>query len=384
MANYTYDEIHQQPAMWRKELKALLANKAEVSAFMHKYLTPDTDVVLTGAGTSAFIGDALLPVMRGMWRNVRSVPTTDLITHSEYLLDKERPLLMISFARSGNSPESVGAVNLANKLCKNVAHVYISCNKIGNLAQQAEPTPAPSQKGGEKNPENILLLLLPEETDDKSLAMTSSFSTMLLTCLMLGHIDTLEQDADEIEKTAKNAEAVINEYEEKLKGIGERPFERGVFLGSGALKGIAEECHLKLQELTDGAVVCKFDSFLGFRHGPKAVVNDKSLVVYLMTDKEDVQRYERDLVKQVDANNNPVAQVIVIAGKEPELPGVKADLVVKMPFGPKENDFYGIVPYVLVGQLLGFYASKAHGLNPDAPSVSGNIHRVVEGVTIYE
>ena len=384
MANYTYDEIHQQPAMWRKELKALLANKAEVSAFMHKYLTPDTDVVLTGAGTSAFIGDALLPVMRGMWRNVRSVPTTDLITHSEYLLDKERPLLLVSFARSGNSPESVGAVNLANKLCKNVAHVYITCNKNGKLAMQANGENGDQVDLLNGGKDNILLLLLPEETDDKSLAMTSSFSTMLLTCLMLGHIDTLEHDADEIEKTAKNAEAVINEYEEKLKGIGERPFERGVFLGSGALKGIAEECHLKLQELTDGAVVCKFDSFLGFRHGPKAVVNDKSLVVYLMTDKEDVQRYERDLVKQVDANNNPVAQVIVIAGKEPELPGVKADLVVKMPFGPKENDFYGIVPYVLVGQLLGFYASKAHGLNPDAPSVSGNIHRVVEGVTIYE
>ena len=378
MANYTYDEIHQQPAMWRKELKALLANKAEVSAFMHKYLTPDTDVVLTGAGTSAFIGDALLPVMRGLWRNVRSVPTTDLITHAEYLLDKERPLLMISFARSGNSPESVGAVNLANKICKNVAHVYITCNKNGKLAQQA----VESQKSKEES--NILLLQLPEETDDKSLAMTSSFSTMLMTCLMLGHIDTLEQDADEIEKTAKNAEVVIAEYEEKLKAIAERPFERGVFLGSGALKGIAEECHLKLQELTDGAVVCKFDSFLGFRHGPKAVVNDKSIVVYLMNDKESVLRYERDLVKQVDANNKPVAQIIVIAGNAPELPGVKADLVVKMPYGPKENDFYGIVPYVLVGQLLGFYASKAHGLNPDAPSVSGNIHRVVEGVTIYE
>ena len=378
MANYTYDEIHQQPAMWRKELKALLANKAEVSAFMHKYLTPDTDVVLTGAGTSAFIGDALLPVMRGLWRNVRSVPTTDLITHAEYLLDRERPLLMISFARSGNSPESVGAVNLANKICKNVAHVYITCNKNGKLAQQA----VESQKSKEES--NILLLQLPEETDDKSLAMTSSFSTMLLTCLMLGHIDMLEHDADEIEKTAKNAEVVIAEYEEKLKAIAERPFERGVFLGSGALKGIAEECHLKLQELTDGAVVCKFDSFLGFRHGPKAVVNDKSIVVYLMNDKESVLRYERDLVKQVDANNKPVAQIVVIAGNAPELPGVKADLVVKMPYGPKENDFYGIVPYVLVGQLLGFYASKAHGLNPDAPSVSGNIHRVVEGVTIYE
>ena len=369
---FTFNEIHQQPAMWRKELKALLEKQDAISAFMHKYLTPDTDIVLTGAGTSAFIGDALQPVMRGMWHNVRSVATTDIITHANYLLNPEKPLLLVSFARSGNSPESVGAVNLANKLCKNVAHVYITCNKNGKLALQAE------------GKDNILLLLLPEETDDKSLAMTSSFSTMLLTCLMLSHIDTLDKDLEMIEKTAKNAEAVIAEYEDKLKEIASRPFERGVFLGSGALKGIAEECHLKLQELTDGAVVCKFDSFLGFRHGPKAVVNSKSIVVYLMTEQEDVQRYERDLVKQVDANNTPVAQIIVIAGKAPELEGVKADLVVKMPYGPKENDFYGIVPYVLVGQLLGYYASLAHGLNPDAPSVSGNIHRVVEGVTIYE
>ena len=370
--SFTFNEIHQQPAMWRKELKALLEKKEGIRAFMHKYLTPETDIVLTGAGTSAFIGDALCPVMRGMWRNVRSVPTTDIVTHSEFLLDAERPLLLVSFARSGNSPESVAAVNLANKVCKNVAHIYITCNKNGKLALQAE------------GKENVLALLLPEETDDKSLAMTSSFSTMLLTCLMLGHIDRLEEDAEMIEKTAKNAECVIAEYEEKLKEIASRPFERGVFLGSGALKGIAEECHLKLQELTDGAVVCKFDSFLGFRHGPKAVVNSKSIVVYLMTEQEAVQRYERDLVKQVDANNKPVAQIIVIAGKKPELPDVKADLIVQMPFGPKENDFYGIVPCVLVGQLLGFYASLAHGLNPDAPSVSGNIHRVVEGVTIYE
>ncbi len=375
---FTFNEIHQQPAMWRKELAALLDAQDEIRAFMHQYLTPETDIVLTGAGTSAFIGDAIEPVMRGMWRNVRAVPTTDLITHAEYLLDAERPLLLISFARSGNSPESVGAVKLANKLCKNVAHIYITCNKNGKLAQQA----VESQKS--KVESNILLLLLPEETDDKSLAMTSSFSTMLLTCLMLGHIDTLEQDKEMIEKAVKNAEAVIAGYEEQLKEIASRPFERGVFLGSGALKGIAEECHLKLQELTDGAVVCKYDSFLGFRHGPKAVVNSKSIVVYLMTDEEKVMRYERDLVRQVDANNKPVAQVIVISGRDPEMEEVKADLVVKMPYSKAETDFYGIVPYVLVGQLLGFYASLAHGLNPDAPSVSGNIHRVVEGVTIYD
>jgi len=376
---FTFNEIHQQPAMWRKELEALLDAQDEIRAFMHQYLTPETDIVLTGAGTSAFIGDAICPVMRGMWRNVRAVPTTDLITHAEYLLDAERPLLLISFARSGNSPESVGAVKLANKLCKNVAHIYITCNKNGKLAKDVQGDNVQCTKESNK-----LLLLLPEETDDKSLAMTSSFSTMLLTCLMLGHIDTLEQDKEMIEKAVKNAEAVIAGYEEPLKEIASRPFERGVFLGSGALKGIAEECHLKLQELTDGAVVCKYDSFLGFRHGPKAVVNSKSIVVYLMTDEEKVMRYERDLVRQVDANNKPVAQIIVISGRKPEMPEVKADLVVELPYSKAETDFYGIVPYVLVGQLLGFYASLAHGLNPDAPSVSGNIHRVVEGVTIYD
>lgn len=371
MKSFTFQEIHQQPQMWRKQYESMLAQRDRIVEFLNQYLTPQTDVVLTGAGTSAFIGDAIEPVMRGIWTNVRAVPTTDLITHAEYLLDSERPLLLISFARSGNSPESVGAVNIANKLCKNVAHIYITCNKDGKLA-------------AESGKDNILLILLPEETDDKSLAMTSSFSTMLLTCLMLGHINSLEHDKALIEAAVKNAEAVISGYEDKLEAIAERKFERGVFLGSGALKGIAEECHLKLQELTDGGVVCKFDSFLGFRHGPKAVVNDHSIVVYLMTDDEKVQRYERDLVRQVSGNNKPVAQVVVAAGQKPALDDVHSDLTVMMPYGKQETDFYGIVPYVLVGQLLGFYASLAHGLNPDAPSVSGNIHRVVEGVTIYE
>ena len=142
---FTFNEIHQQPAMWRKELKALLEKQEEVSAFMHKYLTPDTDIVLTGAGTSAFIGDALQPVMRGMWHNVRSVATTDIITHANYLLNPEKPLLLVSFARSGNSPESVGAVNLANKLCKpfakHFATTFPECAEA--LGAKAEMTGTP-------------------------------------------------------------------------------------------------------------------------------------------------------------------------------------------------------------------------------------------------
>lgn len=371
METFTYSEILQQPAVWQEEFRSLVVQKKQVSTFLRKYLKADTDVVLTGAGTSAFIGDAIAPMLRKSWKNVRAVSTTDLITHAEEYLDAERPLLLISFARSGNSPESVGAVDLANKICRNIAHIYITCNKDGHLAKAGSA-------------DNVLTLLLPEKTNDKSLAMTSSFSTMLLTCLMLAHIDNIEAEAERIAATADNAQYIIANSREAIEQIAGRGFERGIFLGSGQMKGIAEECHLKLQELTDGAVVCKYDSFLGFRHGPKAVVNTKSIVVYLMQEDELVQRYERDLVKQVDANNKLVAQIIVSAGKKIEVSGVKEDLQVAMPNGMDKTGEYGMLPYVLVGQLLGFYTSIAHGLCPDTPSVSGNISRVVEGVTIYK
>lgn len=367
---FTHKEILQQPSAWLKEYDALVAQKETIRTFLAKYKTAETDIVLTGAGTSAFIGDAIAPVLRKEWENVRAVATTDLVTNAANYLDAQKPLLLISFARSGNSPESVAAVELANRLCPQIAHIYITCNRNGHLAQTGKA-------------DNVLTLLLPEETDDKSLAMTSSFSTMLLTCLMLSRIDYIENEKEAVERTAANAQVIIDQYEEELHRIATRPFERAVFLGSGPMKGIAEECHLKLQELTDGAVVCKFDSFLGFRHGPKAVVNDRSIVVYLMQDQEEIQRYERDLVQQVDANNKLVAQVVVIAGKRIEIAGVREDLQVVMPYSSAETSIYGLVPYVLVGQLLGYYTSLAHGLNPDTPSVSGNISRVVEGVKIY-
>lgn len=370
METNTFREILQQPQMWLEEFGRLKAQQSEISAFLAKYATDQTDVVLTGAGTSAFIGDALVPMLRhGRFANCRAVATTDLITHTASFISKEKPLLLISFARSGNSPESVGAIRLINAHCKHVAHIFITCNAQGALAQMPKA-------------DNILSILLPEKTNDLSLAMTSSFSTMLMSCLVLSHIDELDAQEAKVRAMAENAQYILDHCQESLREIAGRGFLRGIFLGSGPMKGIAEECHLKLQELTDGAVVCKFDSFLGFRHGPKAVVNADSVVVYLGSDDESVQRYERDLIRQIDGNNTLKAQVAVCQGRKMDT-GVQYDLEIVMPNGSEVTGAYGYLPYVLVGQLLGFYTSLAHNLCPDAPSVSGNISRVVEGVTIY-
>lgn len=368
--HYTYSEIMQQPLMWQREFDRIKADRKRIETFVSRYVDGGYEVIFTGAGTSAYIGDVLeVAVADTIFRGARSVATTDLITHPTAYFSPERKVLLISFARSGNSPESMGAVTLADSICgDNIAHIFITCNEKGRLAQIA-------------GRENCLLLLLPPETDDKSLAMTSSFSTMLLTALLLANIRGLEAQEAPIRSLVAHASGVLEKYDSAICGIAARDFSRAIFLGSGELKGIAEESHLKLQELTDGGVVCSFDSFLGFRHGPKAVVNGQSLLVYLLSGDPAVRRYEADLIRQINSNNHVVAMVAV--SPEPaEIPGVDFDLNVVLGDASAQG-IYRCIPYVFAAQLLGYYKSLARGLDPDAPSVSGNISRVVEGVTIY-
>lgn len=367
--NYTYCEIKQQPATWLSSYEIVHARKKEISGFVHKYLDEGYSVVLTGAGTSAYIGDALeCSLFYTIFRGARAIATTDIITNPNLYFDSKSKILLISFARSGNSPESVAAVNLVEKTAGKVAHIFITCNAEGELAKR---------KGS-----NILTVLLPPETNDKSLAMTSSYSSMLLTCSLISHIDTIDDDYPLVKTVADAVGKAIGRYENDIKEIAGRDFKRAVFLGSGPLKGVAEESRLKLQELTDGAVMCAFDSFLGFRHGPKAVVNQDTLLVYLLSPNADVRRYEMDLVNQINKGNKIKGAVAVYmkgcgANPAPWDLSVELDIPVSMP------SCYGAVAFVFVAQMLGLFKSMDLGLNPDTPSVSGNISRVVEGVTVY-
>ncbi len=366
---HTYGEIMQQPAMWLEEYGLLLREKGKIEAFLLKYLDEGYEIIFTGAGTSAYIGDILeVALSETLFRGGRSVPTTDLITNPYDYLSPERKTLMISFARSGDSPESLGAIKLANSICKQIGHIYITCNAEGELARTADR-------------ENTLLLLLPPETNDASLAMTSSFSTMLFTCMMIADIKNIEAQAPLVRSLVERSTGTLARFDDPIAEIARREFDRAVFLGSGELKGLAEESHLKLQEMTDGRVVCSFDSFLGFRHGPKAVVNERTILVYLFSGDPSVRRYESDLVKQLNSNNHVVAQ-IAVAEREEDVAEMSFDLTVGLD-GEGSQGIFKCIPYIFAAQLLGFYKSLELGLNPDSPSVSGNISRVVKGVTIY-
>ncbi|WP_288200691.1 SIS domain-containing protein [uncultured Parabacteroides sp.] len=360
----------QQPKMWLKVYELVLQQRVGIESFISQYTDRNYQIIYTGAGTSAYIGNILEIVLsESNFRGARSVSTTDLITNHHAYINENQPVLLISFARSGNSPESAGAIKIVNTHCKHTAHIYITCNKEGELAKNADK-------------ENTLLLLLPPETNDLGLAMTSSFSSMLLTALLVANIQHIDTQLPYIQSLTLKAQKVLSTYAPIIREIMKREFSRVVFLGSGELKGIAEESRLKLQELTDGKIVCQFDSFLGFRHGPKAIINKETVLVYLFSGDEHIRRYETDLVKQINTNNKVTAQIIV-SETPVKTTGIKSDLEVIFSEGDSPS-IYDCIPYVIVAQLMGFYKSLEIGLNPDTPSVSGNISRIVEGVILYD
>lgn len=368
---HTIREIEHQPKMWMETFGIVAAMKAEVERFVAgNQINRETRIVLTGAGTSAFIADtAACLFIRDGYDRARSVATTDIVSAPESFLSPDDKLF-VSFARSGNSPESVAAYSIARKYCRDARHLIITCNPDGCLARQADP-------------EKDCVVVLPDGTNDRSLAMTSSFSSMLVASLLCKNIATLDAERAKLEAAAAFAAHILeNDVQEALAGTTAKTVRRAVFLGSGALKGIACECHLKLQELTDGQIMCSFDSFLGLRHGPKAVINEETLVVYLLSDDPYTRQYEFDLIDQVDKENRPAGQIVVSLVPSGITEGIDYEIDAPASEALMAGE-YKYVPYVLAGQLLGYYFSLSKGLNPDAPSVRGTISRVVNGVTIY-
>jgi tagatose-6-phosphate ketose/aldose isomerase len=368
---HTAKEIVSQPDMWLETYKRVRKEKDQLLKFLEKALGEENAcVILTGAGSSAFIGEALSGFyQRKLQVSTRSIATTDIITHPEDYFIRSKPTLLISFARSGDSPESLATVKLADSHCDHLHQLIITCNKDGVLARKCHG-------------DNAYVFLLPEETNDISLAMTSSFSSMLLTGLMMLHLREIETLLPVIENICKCGNYIIHENLSKLKAISALNFKRAVFLGSGPLFGIAHESHLKVQELSDGKIVGKFDSFLGFRHGPRAVVDDFTLVTYLLALNGQVKQYEIDLIKSI--SDAPDKAIHVCVGNDVEKQGLNVDYIIGYPacISDVPVEFFSVF-CIIPAQIIGFFKSLEFGLNPDSPSKGGSITRVVQGVKIY-
>jgi len=369
-AYHTATEISGQPQLWLKTWLYLYNVRRELKDFLLPLYEKDhLQIILTGAGTSAYVGDVLQGVfLKDRKVQARSVATTDIVTHPGHYFHPQQTTLLISFARSGNSPESIKAVQLANEVCSRIFHLVITCNADGALAKEVKGT-------------NSFVFTLPPESNDLSLAMTGSFTSMLLSGLLIARLEELADLKDEVRRLADYGTKILQSYFPVLHEAAQLDFDRAVFLGSGIFQGIARESHLKLQELTDGQVICKFDTFLGFRHGPKAVITPHTLMVYLFSNRDYVQQYERDLVEAVV---NGQKGILGIGIMEHAISGVHLDShIILSDDGVRLDESLLTPAMVLPAQMIAFLKSIHLGLEPDNPSRSGTITRVVQGVKLY-
>lgn len=367
----TAKEIEQQPRVWRELYNILLRQKSKIVEFLHPILSKkDLRIILTGAGTSAFVGDSSEGYLRRKLKmDVEAIDTTDIVAAPQNFFFEDKPTLLISHGRSGDSPESLATIELAEKIIKDVYFLNITCNRDGKMAK------------GTIDKKNCLNVFMPEESNDDGFAMTSSFTCMLLTDLMLPHIEEIENEKDIFEKLADEAERIINEDSKIIEEISQNNYDRLIYLGSGSLKGCASEAALKSLELSHGDVNTNSNTPLGFRHGPKSAINDTTLIGFFVSNDVYTQKYDLDLINEI-VNEPGKRKLMAFLPSHISIRGINYVFRLKEDFETVDEAF--LTPlYIIYAQMLGFYKSLNLSITPDNPNPEGRVNRVVKGVTIY-
>ncbi|VOS55937.1 tagatose-6-phosphate ketose/aldose isomerase [Streptococcus pneumoniae] len=372
-AEITTREIYQQPDVWREAFEFYQAKREEIAAFLqeiadkHDYIK----VILTGAGTSAYVGDTLLPYFKEVYDerkwNFNAIATTDIVANPATYLKKDVATVLVSFARSGNSPESVATVDLAKSLVDELYQVTITCAADGKLALQAH--------GDDRN----LLLLQPAVSNDAGFAMTSSFTSMMLTALLVFDPTEFAVKSERFEVVSSLARKVLDKAE-GVKELVDLDFNRVIYLGAGPFFGLAHEAQLKILELTAGQVATMYESPVGFRHGPKSLINENTVVLVFGTTTDYTRKYDLDLVREV-AGDQIARRVVLLSDQAFGLENVKE---VVLGCGGVLNDIYRVFPYIVYAQLFALLTSLKVENKPDTPSPTGTVNRVVQGVIIHE
>lgn len=358
--SHTAREILQQPWTWRHTAAQLYREAEKLDASI-------VTILLHGAGTSDYVGRSVSDALRAhKGRLALAIPTTDFTLRPRDLFPPQGKASMVHFARSGNSPESAETLRIGLEVfADRASHWIVTCNADGELAAIAR-----------KHPDRCSLTVLHPATNDRGLAMTSSYSNMVIAGLWLS-LPTLLPTVAEL--LAQAVERLFDAQSDALFDIAGRGFERGFYLGDGALHAAALESSLKMQELTRGEVITKPDSYLGFRHGPISALTERSLVVAYLSSNPHIRRYENDLIRQLRTGT----LVLVGEGISDDL-RERAALCLDHPELAEIPETHKAPFAVAVGQLLAAFCAASRGIDVDNPAgKDGSYSRVVQGVTIY-
>jgi tagatose-6-phosphate ketose/aldose isomerase len=369
---HTPREIAQQAETWLATYEVFSERQAEIRQFVQaagigSEPPGQPTVFLVGAGTSDYVGRSLTQLLRRCWQcEVLAVPSTDLLTHASRWLVENRPYLWISFSRSGESPEGLAVIEQALKSSQRVRHLIVNCNQDSSMLRVI---------AGRKQ---ALGIALPDATHDRGLAMTSSFSNMVVFGHCLAHVGDPGAYLPVLGQLVRSARKFLDQAATKAADLANENFTSVCFIGSGPLKAVATESALKVLELTAGRVRTMSESALGLRHGPMAALDRQTLLIAFLSGDKKVREYEFDLLEEIGRKKLVGELVVVTPGS---IPAGCADRVLTIESAI--TDDYRPPLDVILGQLLGLFFSLRHGLKPDCPSPNGAISRVVENVKIH-
>jgi tagatose-6-phosphate ketose/aldose isomerase len=362
---YTLQEICQQPATWCDTARRV----ASVSHRLMNLLADCEWMVITGSGSSQYAGECVHPALQPRTRiPVFTLGGGWLLMEGSRGVPAAKPGLLVSLARSGDSPESTGAVELFLETEPLVRHLIVTCNESGRLATRFGDDP------------RVVVLQLDPRTNDRSLVMTSSFTNMVIACRALGCLGEMQSYIGEVDRLASAARDLLLLHTDTLAGVARGSFQRVVYLGAGCRFGAARESALKMLEMNCGRIFTMAETYLGLRHGPMCAIDENTMVVCFLDSGPLARAYEEDLISELDRKELG-ARRIIVGEKIPasllggynvglEIPGVTALGDENVP-----------VIDVLAGQLLAFFRCLASGLQPDLPSQV--ISRVVNGFTVH-
>jgi tagatose-6-phosphate ketose/aldose isomerase len=358
----TLREILQQPATWLGTAEQLCQSRLR-ERLQAALLPRPSHIVLTGSGSSMYVGECLAPSLQlGLGIPAQAIAAGTLLTHWRSVLPPGKGLL-ISLARSGDSPESCGVLDRLLAEAPDYRHLVITCNANGRLATRYRDDP------------RVSVLVLDERTNDRSLVMTSSFTNLLLAGAGLDQ-QPGEENTAAVKRLAGSVQRIFDNDANAIAAVAGSDFSNVVYLGSGGALGAAHESALKMLEMTDGAVVTMAESYLGLRHGPMSSLDDKSLVVGFLSPDPAVRAYETDLLRELSRKQLGMTRVLVGEDIASDLLGPD-DLAVELGALGAIDDALPLLADVVVGQLLAFFRCLALGGKPDTPS-QGVLTRVVE------
>ncbi|MGO9241506.1 MAG: SIS domain-containing protein [Bryobacteraceae bacterium] len=363
---HTLGEICQQPATWIETAQTLVLMHPSLRSF----LADCRSLVLTGSGSSQYAGECVHPALQAASGiSACTLGGGWLLAQGRRALPIERPLTLISLARSGDSPESGGVVQWLLETEPRVRHLVITCNARGQLATRFRGDP------------RVLVVSLDEKTNDRSLVMTSSFTNMAVAALGLGFLADPAGYAKIAETLAGAGRQLLLRHTGALAATARAPFRRAVFLASGCRYGAAREAGLKMLEMNAGRIPTMAETYLAFRHGPMCFLDRETLLVCFLASDPLTRAYEEDVIAEIGRKQLGARKLIVGAGVNGALLA-DGDVALEIPAMAELGDDNVPVLDVMVGQLLAFFRCRAEGLRPDMPS-AGAISRVVNPFRIH-